>query len=108
MSVMKGNNRAAALDGVVLTRGEIDVIFSSALTAATKAHRHTPRAFGVSPSHRNGVSLSPDQFLLALELVAQKRFARLIQDQRVQKAAVLGMLAARFLAPFARRQLPSE
>jgi hypothetical protein len=34
--------------------------------------------------------------------VAQKRFARAIQNRRCQKATALGRLAARFIAPFAR------
>ena len=93
--------RGAAADGAPLTRGEIDVIFSAVQGAQRAATFRQGGAFG-GKSPGSSMALSPAQFLQALGLVAQKRFARAIQNGRCQKATALGRLAARFLAPFAR------
>ena len=84
------------------------MIFSAvqgAQRAATFRQGGGGKAFGSGKSlcvpGSSSTALSPSQFLLALGLVAQKRFARAITNRRCQKAAALGRLAARFLAPFA-------
>ena len=89
--------RGAAADGAPLTRGEIDVIFSAvqgAQRAATFRQGGGGKAFGsgksLSVPGSSSTALSPSQFLLALGLVAQKRFARAITNRRCQKAAALG------------------
>lgn len=83
------------------------MIFSAvqgAQRAATFRQGGGGKAFGSGKSlpGSSSTALSPSQFLLALGLVAQKRFARAITNRRCQKAAALGRLAARFLTPFAR------
>lgn len=74
----------------------------SAVQGAQRAAKFRQGGSGKSLPGSSSTALSPSQFLLALGLVAQKRFARAITNRRCQKAAALGRLAARFLTPFAR------
>ena len=102
------SNTRAAFGSVSLTRGEIDVIFSSALVTAKGQHNGTSRqrVFGAGPSSR-GTSLSFTQFVLALDMMAQRYFARLVEDQQICKDEALGVFAMQFLAPFTREHVDS-